>query len=41
MKRWEKDHKAKLITKLVKAGAFYPAEDFHQGYIEKHGRFYC
>lgn len=27
-----------IVTQIVSAGVFYPAEDYHQRYLEKHGR---
>eukprot|EP00250_Pteridium_aquilinum_P006010 c16008_g1_i1 orf=373-885(+) len=29
----------KIVTELLPAGEFYPAEDYHQQYLEKGGRF--
>ena len=30
-----------IVTELASAGTFYPAEDYHQRYLEKHGRARC
>ncbi|HUJ01072.1 MAG TPA: peptide-methionine (S)-S-oxide reductase, partial [Usitatibacter sp.] len=30
-----KPFKAPIVTEIVKAGPFYPAEDYHQDYYEK------
>jgi peptide-methionine (S)-S-oxide reductase len=30
-----------IVTELVPAAAFYPAEDYHQRYLERHGRGRC
>jgi len=32
----EKKYKRKIVTQVVAAGAFYPAEDYHQEYIYHH-----
>jgi peptide-methionine (S)-S-oxide reductase len=30
-----------IVTEIVPASAFYPAEDHHQRYLERHGRVRC
>ena len=30
-----------ITTELAAAGEFYPAEEYHQKYLEKHGSNYC
>jgi peptide-methionine (S)-S-oxide reductase len=30
-----------IVTELVPAGAFHPAEGYHQRYLERHGRVRC
>jgi peptide methionine sulfoxide reductase msrA/msrB len=36
--RWQKP----IVTEVVQAGPFTPAEDYHQGYLEKHpGGYTC
>ncbi|MEK6890831.1 MAG: peptide-methionine (S)-S-oxide reductase MsrA [Nanoarchaeota archaeon] len=31
----------KIVTQIVKAGKFYPAENYHQDYVKKHGVGSC
>jgi peptide-methionine (S)-S-oxide reductase len=30
-----------VVTEIIPAGTFYPAEDYHQQYLEKRGRKFC
>jgi len=31
----------KIVTEITPAGEFWPAEEYHQKYLEKHGRASC
>lgn len=34
-------HTKKIVTEITKAPIFYPAEEYHQQYLAKHGRAAC
>jgi len=36
-----KKYKKKIVTEISKAPAFYPAEEYHQQYLAKHGLAAC
>jgi peptide-methionine (S)-S-oxide reductase len=36
-----KKYKKKIMTEITKATTFYPAEDYHQQYLAKHGLAAC
>ena len=37
----QKNWKKPIVTEIVPATIFYPAEDYHQDYFRKHGRHGC
>jgi peptide methionine sulfoxide reductase msrA/msrB len=34
-------HRRKIVTEITKAGPFYPAEEYHQHYLQKRGQAVC
>ena len=37
----QKNYKKKIVTEITSAREFYPAEKYHQKYLEKHGLSHC
>lgn len=37
LRREQQNHARAIVTEIVDAQTFYPAEDYHQRYFEKHG----
>jgi peptide-methionine (S)-S-oxide reductase len=40
-KREQANHRRPIVTQVVPAETFWPAEDYHQQYLEKRGRSSC
>jgi peptide-methionine (S)-S-oxide reductase len=41
LERHRKDYSRPIVTQIVPAETFYPAEDYHQQYLAKRGRSSC
>jgi len=37
----QKNYTKKIVTEITSAQEFYPAEKYHQKYLEKHGLSHC
>lgn len=42
IREWQKKWKKKIVTQVIKASDFYPAEEYHQDYLQKNpGGYTC
>ena len=39
--RQQSKYREKIVTEILSAGEFYRAEEYHQRYLEKHGKAVC
>lgn len=41
LRAWEEAHQARAVTEILPLQNFYPAEAYHQKYLQKHPQGYC